>query len=59
MERYCKLKTPTRNTVAIKSQHTKQERYWTENEEKETSMISLCAIKAKNYGTWIVVVQNI
>ena len=35
MERYCKLMTPTRKTVAIKSQDTKQNKYWRENEEKK------------------------
>ena len=51
MARDCKLKTPTRNIVAIKSQNTKQKRYWSEKEEKEekeTSMISLCATKIQN-----------
>ena len=43
MARYCKLKTPIRNIVTINSQNTKQKRYWREKEEKETSMIGLCA----------------
>ena len=43
MARDCKLKNPTRNTVATKSQNTKQKKYWREKEEKESSMISLCA----------------
>ena len=42
------MKTPTRNIVAIKSQNTKQERYWREKEEKETSMIALCASESQN-----------
>ena len=48
MEIDCKLKISTRNIVAIKSQNTKQERYWREKEEKETSMIALCAIESQN-----------
>ena len=50
MARDCKLKTPTRNIVAIKSQNTKQKRYWREkeeNEENETSMIALCATESQ------------
>ena len=35
--------TPTRKTVAINSQDTKQKTYWREREEKESSMIALCA----------------
>ena len=48
MERDCKLMTPIRKTVAIKSQGTKQKKYWMENEEKESSMISLCATENQN-----------
>ena len=48
MARYCKLKTPIKKIVAINSQNTKQKRYWREKEEKETSMIALCATKSKN-----------
>ena len=43
MARDCKPMTPTRNTVAIKYQDTKQKKYSREKEEKESSMISLCA----------------
>ena len=50
MERDRKLMTPTRKTVAIKSQDTKQNKYWMEKEEKESSMISLCAIE--NQKLW-------
>ena len=42
MARDCKLKTPTRNTIEIKTQNTKQKNYWKEKEEMESSMISLC-----------------
>ena len=45
MARDCKLKTPTRNIVAIKSQNTKQKGYW---KEKETSMIALCGTESQN-----------
>ena len=48
MARDCKLMTPIRKTVAIKSQGTKQKNYWMENEEKESSMISLCATENQN-----------
>ena len=47
MARDCKLKTHTRNIVGIKRQNTKQNKYWREKEEKETSMISLCATESK------------
>ena len=40
--------TPTRKTIAIKSQDTKQKKYWREKEEKESSMIALCAIENQN-----------
>ena len=43
MARDCKLNSPTSNIVAIKSQNTKQKKYWREKEEKESSMIALCA----------------
>ena len=48
MARYCKLKTHTRNIVAIKPQNTKQKKYWREKEEKESSMIALCATENQN-----------
>ena len=48
MERDCKLITPTRKNVAIKSQETKQKKYCREKEEKESSMITLCAIENQN-----------
>ena len=48
MERDCEPRTPTRKTVAIKSHDTKQKKYWKEKEEKENSMISLCATKNQN-----------
>ena len=47
MARYCKLKTPTRKTVAIKSQNTKQKKYWRQKEEKESSMIALCETESQ------------
>ena len=58
MERDCKLMTPTRNTIAIKSQDTKHKTYWREREEKESSMISLCATEKQNpkpmeLGQWM------
>ena len=60
MARDCKLMTPTRNTIPIKYQDTKQKKYWREKEEKESSMIALCATeKTKTYGTWTVGIQNI
>ena len=48
MARDCKLKTTRRNTVAIKSQNTKQKKYWREKEENESSMVSLCATENQN-----------
>ena len=48
MARDCKLNTPTRNTVEIKMQNTKQKKYWKEEEEMESSMIALCATKSQN-----------
>ena len=48
MVRDCKLMTPTRNIVAIKSQDTKQKKYWREKEEKESSMIALCETEKQN-----------
>ena len=48
MERDCKLVVPKKRTIAIKSQDTKQKKYWMEKEEKESSMIALCAIENKN-----------
>ena len=48
MARDCKLKTPTRNTIATQSQSTKQNKYWREKEEHEISMIALCATKKQN-----------
>ena len=42
--------TPTRKTVEIKYQDTKQKKYSREKEEKESSMISLCAIE--NQKLW-------
>ena len=50
MARNCKLKTPTRNTITTQSQSTKQKKYWRENEEHESYMISLCA--TKNQKIW-------
>ena len=50
MERDCKLRTPTRNTVAIKYQDTKQEKYWREKEGKESSLIYLC--ETENLNLW-------
>ena len=47
MERDCKLKTPIRNTVAIKSQNTEQKKYWREKEEHGSSMIALCATESQ------------
>ena len=55
---YCKLMTPTRKTVAINSQDTKRKTYWREREEKESSMIALCATKKKNLWYLIVGVQK-
>ena len=40
--------TPTRKTIAINSQDTKQKTYWREREEKESSMIALCATEKQN-----------
>ena len=48
MARDCKLKTPTSNTVEIKTQNTKQKKYWKEKEEMESSMIALCATESQN-----------
>ena len=48
MERDCKLNTPTRNIIAIKSQNTKQKKYWREKEENESSLIALCATEIQN-----------
>ena len=48
MARDCKLMTPTRKTAANKFQDTKQKKYWREREEKERSMISLCATEKHN-----------
>ena len=48
MARDFKLKTHTRNIVAIKPQNIKQEKYWKEKEEMESSMIALCATERKN-----------
>ena len=48
MARNCKLMTPTRKTVAIKSQDTKHKKYWREKEENESSLIALCAIENQN-----------
>ena len=60
MPRNCKLKNPTRNTIATQSQSTKQKKYWREKEENESSRISLCATEIQNlYGTWTVVAKNI
>ena len=59
MARDCKLKTPTRNTIAIKYKNTKQKEDWREKEEKESSRLLYVQPKAKNYGTWTVGVQNI
>ena len=60
--RDCKLKASTNNTVTTKSQNTKQKKYCREKQDKESSMITLLLYvqpKAKTYGTWTVVVQNI
>ena len=48
MARDCNMKTPTRNTGAIKYQNTKQKKYWKEKKEMESSMITLCATESKN-----------
>ena len=48
MARDCKLKTPTRNTIATQSQSTKQKKYWREKEENESSMIALWEIINQN-----------
>ena len=48
MARDCRLKTHTRNIVAIKPQNIKQEKYWKEKEEMESSMIALCATESQN-----------
>ena len=48
MERDCKLITPKRKNVAIKSQETKQKKYCREKEEKKSSMIALCATENHN-----------
>ena len=48
MARDCNLMTPTNKIVAIKSQDTKHKKYWREKEEKESSMIALCATENKN-----------
>ena len=47
MARDCKFKTHTRNIVAIKPQNIKQEKYWKEKEEMESSMITLCATESQ------------
>ena len=38
MEKYCKLMTPTKKTVAIKSQDTKQKKHWRGKEENKKSI---------------------
>ena len=43
----CEIKTHTRNIVAIKPQNNKQKKYWREKEEKESSMIDLCATESQ------------
>ena len=48
MVRDCKLMNPTKMNFAIKSQDTKQKKYWREKEEKESYMIAQCATKNKN-----------
>ena len=48
MQRDCKMKTHTRNTVAIKPPNTKQNKHWKEKEEMESSMIALCATESQN-----------
>ena len=48
MARDCKLMTPTKKTVAIKFQDIKKKKYSREKEEKESSMIALCATKNQN-----------
>ena len=48
MARYCKLMTPTKKTVANEFQDKKQKIYWKKHEEKESSMISLCATEKQN-----------
>ena len=47
MARDCKLKTHTRNIVAIKPKNTKQKKHWKEKQEMESSMISLCATESQ------------
>ena len=48
MARDCKLMTPMKRIFAVKSQDTKQKKYWREKEEKESSMIALCATENQN-----------
>ena len=43
MARDCKLMTPTKGTFANEFQDKKQKKDWKKREEKESSMISLCA----------------
>ena len=43
----CKINNPTKNNVAINSQNTKQKKYWREKEEKESSVIALCATESQ------------
>ena len=38
MERDCKPMTPTKKTIAIKSQDTKQKKYWREKEERKVPL---------------------
>ena len=48
MARDCNPVTLTKNTIAIMSQDTKQKKYWRDKEEKEISLISLCATENQN-----------
>ena len=48
MARDYKLMTPTRKIIENKFQDTKQKKNWREREEKERSMIALCATKKQN-----------
>ena len=48
MERDFKLKTPTRNIVAIKPHNSKQKKYCKEKEKMESSFIALCATESQN-----------
>ena len=48
MERNCKLTIPTKKIVASKFQDKNQKKDWKKQDEKERSMISLCATEKQN-----------